>query len=88
MKKLLLLFISVCYMVLTAQAATLTYSVANLPQQWAEMVVKADGAVVTSGTEVAAGTQVVFTAAEGTGFRILRLCPLGRRCDYPYFINP
>lgn len=70
MKRIFLFFIAWMCLMLTVQAATLTYSTVNKPATWAKMTAMANDQPIESGATVASGTTVVFTADEGIGFHI------------------
>ena len=70
MKRLLLFMSAWMCLILTAQAATVTFVTTNKPATWAKMIVTANGQAIESGATVAAGTTVDFTADEGIGFHI------------------
>lgn len=70
MKRIFLFFIVWMCLMLTVQAATLTYSTVNKPATWAKMTATANDQPIESGATVASGTTVVFTADEGIGFHI------------------
>ncbi len=62
----------VCLMcsVMTMQAAKVTFSTTNQLDSWLDMSAKANGTVITSGADVADGTQVTFQAWEGVGYHV------------------
>jgi len=70
MKRLLLIFSGVMFLLLPAMAATVTFSSTNKPATWAKLKAAVGTVPIESGASVDSGTVVVFTADEGIGYHV------------------
>lgn len=70
MKKLLFVFASLMSLLLSTEAAVVTFSSTNKPATWAKLKASVGAQPIESGASVDDGAVVVFTADEGIGFHV------------------
>jgi hypothetical protein len=70
MKKLLFVFAGLMSLLLSTEAAVVTFSSTNKPATWAKLKASVGAQPIESGASVDDGAVVVFTADEGIGFHV------------------